>query len=725
MKKTSSATKREPAGKKDKEKPVKAKAVVPRKTAVKAPKSAAEKQTIKKLPKVPAAKSAAKKVTESSVSHAHVAESPQKPAAPLPPAETRASKTVVKPEPAKPKQEVRPAVIPEKKQEAPTPVQPAAAEEKKTAAEPPKAPALRINIPITVGAFAAALKVRPAELIKMLIDLGFFANINQLLNEAIVYKVAGKAGIRIEKIAEEAEKSLTVKPEADPSKLKFRPPVVTLMGHVDHGKTSLLDAIRNTNVASGEAGQITQHIGAYMVEIPGKGRVTFLDTPGHEAFTSIRARGANVTDVVVLVVAADDGVMPQTIEAINHARAAGCPIVVAVNKSDLPSANHQRIMTQLQKLELVPEEWGGKTICTKVSAKTGAGIDALLDMLLLEAEVLELKANPDCEAQGTVLEAKLTKGHGVVSTVLVQCGTLHVGDLVVAGPHYGRVRAMRSDRGKPVKEAGPSFAVEVQGFSGVPDAGEIFHVAVDEKTARRIAEKRALEIREHDMKGVHAKHLSLQELYSKMKEGQVKDLRLIIKADAQGSAEALTQMLERSISDKIKVRVIHSGVGGVTESDVMLAVASDAIVIGFHVKAEVRAQELIEKEGIDARYYSIIYEVVQDIQKAMEGLLEPTLKEVFEGRAEIRQTFKSSKVGTIGGAVVVKGRISRNHPARVIRDNIVVFEGKLSSLKRFKDDVRDVAEGYECGIAFSGFDDLRERDVVESYRLEKVAGSLV
>ncbi len=596
---------------------------------------------------------------------------------------------------------------------------------KPAAASEIKASVIRVKIPITVGALADLFRLRPAELIKSLIDIGIFANINQLLNEEIVYKVAAKLNLKIEKVEDEREKIFEKSKVEDKLKTKPRAPVVTMMGHVDHGKTSLLDAIRKTKVASGEAGSITQHIGAYMVDIPGKGHVTFLDTPGHEAFTAIRARGANVTDIVVLVVAADDGVMPQTLEAIDHARAAGCPILVAVNKSDLPTANLQRAMTQLQKLELVAEEWGGKTIFVKVSAKTGDGIEGLLEMLLLQAEVMELKANPDCEAQGTVLEAKLTKGQGAVSTVLVQRGALHVGDIVVAGRFYGKVRAMRNDRGKSVKEAGPSYAVEVLGLSGVPDAGELFTVVNDEKIARQIAEKRELEIRERDMKGLHSKHFSLQELYSKMKKGELKELKLILKADMQGSLEGLTQTLTKSVSDKINVRVIHGGVGGVNESDAMLAMASDAVIIGFHVKAEPRAQELIEKEGIDARYYSVIYEAVQDVQKAMEGLLEPTSKVVIEGRVEIRQVFKSSKVGNIGGAIVLKGRLSRNHRVRLIRDNIVVFEGKLSSLRRFKDDVREVQEGYECGVALEGFSDLHEKDLLEAYKIEKVAAKLV
>ena len=590
---------------------------------------------------------------------------------------------------------------------------------------PPARAPIKVEMPITVGALAEKLNVRVAELIKSLIGMGVFANVNQLLNEEIIRKVSQVLNVPIEKIEDKETKAVLEDFKDSPAKLKPRPPVVTMMGHVDHGKTSLLDAIRKSNVADKEAGQITQHIGAYGVQIPGKGHVTFLDTPGHEAFTAMRARGANVTDVVVLVVAADDGVMPQTVEAIDHARAAECPIVVAVNKSDLPTADPQRLMGGLQKLGLMPEEWGGKTICVKVSAKMGTGIEELLEMLLLEAEVLELKANPDRPAQGTVIEAKLTKGQGSIATVLVQNGTLRVGDLMVVGQYYGRVRALRNDRGKTVKEAGPSYAVEVLGLSGTPEAGEIFTVVADEKLARKIAEKKSLELRERAIKGFHPKHLSLEDLYSQMKEGRVKELNLIIKADVQGSVEALGQSLEQISSEKIKIRVIHGGVGGINESDVMLAAASDAIVIGFHVKSDEQAQTLMEREGVDVRFYSIIYEALEDVRKAMEGLLEPTMKEVVEGRTEIRQIFQSSRIGAIGGAIVRKGKLARNCHIRVIRNNIVVHTGKLSSLKRFKDDVREVQEGYDCGVVVEGFAGLQEGDLLESFRIEKVAAKLV
>ncbi len=580
-----------------------------------------------------------------------------------------------------------------------------------------------LQIPITVGNLAEQFRLRVSEVIKHLMEVGIFANVNQLLNEEIVFKLAGKLGIKVRKHEDEAAQVVDKKQEDEPAKLKPRPPVVTMMGHVDHGKTSLLDAIRKTNVAAKEKGFITQHIGAYGVDIPGKGHVTFLDTPGHEAFTAMRARGANITDVVVLVVAADDGVMPQTVEAVDHAREAGCPIVVAVNKSDLPGANPQKVMLGLQKLNLIPEEWGGKTICVKVSAKTGQGLEELLEMLLLEAEILELKANPDRLAVGTVVEGHLSKGSGPVATIIVQKGTLRIGDTVVAGPYMGRVRSLRNDRGKAVKEAGPSYAVEVSGLNGIPEAGEIVFAVQDEKTARNITEQRVLELRERQMRGT-PKHLSLQDFYSGISEGKYKELKLIIKADVQGSAEALAQSLERLASDKCSLRVIHSGIGGVNESDVMLAAASDAVIIGFHVRAAAEAEELSKKEGVEMRFYQIIYEAVDEVRKAMEGLLEPTYREALEGKIEIRKVFKSSRVGTIGGGMVLKGKVTRQSSVRVIRDHIIVFEGKLASLRRFQDDVREVAEGYECGVALQGFNDLHERDVVESFRLEKIAAKL-
>jgi translation initiation factor IF-2 len=590
---------------------------------------------------------------------------------------------------------------------------------------PPVKPVVAIRFPITVGDLAQKMNRRIPEVIKALMGIGIFANVNQLLNEEIVYAAGEVLGIEIEKMADEAKAIIESggAEDQDASKLKPRPPVVTMMGHVDHGKTSLLDAIRNTNVASTEKGFITQHIGAYGVDIPGKGHVTFLDTPGHEAFTAMRARGANVTDVVVLVVAADDGVMPQTIEAIDHAREAGCPIVVAMNKIDLPVANPAKVMGELQKIGLVPEEWGGKTIVVKVSAKTGKGIEDLLGMLLLEAEVLELKANPDRLAVGVVIESHISKGSGPVASVVVQKGTLRLGDIVVAGQYTGRIRAMKNDRAKTVREAGPAYAVELSGLNGVPEAGETVYAVADEKIAKTITEQKILELRERQMRGT-PKHMSLESLYSKLSEGNFKELKIILKADMQGSIEALTQSLAKVSSEKCRLHVIHGIVGGINESDVMLAAASDAIIIGFHVKADPKAQVLAEKEGVDIHFYSIIYEAVEKIRKAMEGILEPDLKEVVEGKTKVRQIFKSSRVGNIGGAMVIKGRITRQHRVRLIRDNVVIFDGKLSSLKRFKDDVKEVAEGYECGVALEGFNDLREGDLLESYRIDKFAAKL-
>ncbi len=648
------------------------------------------------------------------------------------PAESKKEAAVAAPKVKEVKPAVAPAKVPATIAQTPKPAAPVVSAPVQVSAPAPVAvapsvvakAAKSIRFPIMVGSLAAELNIRIPELIKTLMGMGIFANVNQLLNEEIGIKLGHKLGIPIEKFEDDTEKIIAEIDSVEEKKLlKPRPPVVTMMGHVDHGKTSLLDAIRKTKVAATEKGFITQHIGAYGVDIPGRGHVTFLDTPGHEAFTAMRARGANVTDVVVLVVAADDGIMPQTIEAAAHAREAGCPIVVAINKSDLPQANPQKVLTGLQRIELVPEEWGGKTICVKVSAKTGQGIEQLLELLLLEAEVLELKANPDRKATGTVIEGHLSKGSGPVATVIVQKGTLRVGDILVCGPSMGRVKALRNDRGKTIKDVGPSYAAEVSGLNGVPEAGEHFLVVEDEKTGRKITDKRILEDREKEAGGSQ-KHLSLEGLYERMSKGNFKELKLILKADVQGSEEALASSLERLSNDQCRVRVIHGGVGGINESDIMLAAASDAIIIGFHVKADPKAEEIAEKEGVDLRFYNIIYEVVEDVRKALEGLLEPTYKEVSEGRIQIRKVFKISRYGNVGGGSVIKGKVMRSNRVRVLRDNIVVFEGKLSSLKRFKDDVREVAQGYECGVTVEGFDDLREGDILESFRVEKVVTKL-
>ncbi|RME35260.1 MAG: translation initiation factor IF-2, partial [Deltaproteobacteria bacterium] len=494
-----------------------------------------------------------------------------------------------------------------------------------------------------------------------------------------------------------------------------------IMGHVDHGKTSLLDAIRATNVIAGEAGGITQHIGAYDVELDGR-KIAFLDTPGHEAFTAMRARGTKVTDIVVLVVAADDGVMPQTKEAINHAKAAGVPIVVAVNKIDKPDANPERVKQELTEFELVPEEWGGDTIFVEVSAKEKINIDGLLEMILLQAEVLELKANPNKRASGAVVEARLDRGRGPVATVLVQEGTLKVGDPIVSGVHWGRVRTMTNDRGEKLKEAGPSTPVEITGLSGVPDAGDTFHAVKDEKSAKEVAQHRAQKLREAEL--AKSSKISLEQLYAKIQEGDVQELRVIVKADVQGSVEAVKDSLLKLSNDKCRLVVIHTAVGGISESDVTLASASDAIILGFNVRPEPKANQLAEQEGVDIRLYNIIYDAVADVKSAMEGLLAPTLKEVALGRVEVRETFHISKVGTIAGCYVLEGKVTRNAKVRLVRDNVVIYEGSLSSLKRFKDDAREVVAGYECGIGLENYNDIKVGDIIEAYEIEEVKASL-
>ncbi|NMA13850.1 MAG: translation initiation factor IF-2, partial [Clostridia bacterium] len=500
-----------------------------------------------------------------------------------------------------------------------------------------------------------------------------------------------------------------------------RPPVVTVMGHVDHGKTSLLDAIRKANVIATEAGGITQHIGAYQVEINNK-RITFLDTPGHEAFTAMRARGTQVTDIAILVVAADDGVMPQTIEAINHAKAAEVPIIVAINKIDKPSANPEKVKQELTEHGIIAEEWGGDTIMVPVSAKTQEGIPQLLEMILLVAEVGELKANPNRLARGTVVEAELDKGRGPVATVLVQKGTLHIGDNVVAGTTFGKVRAMIDDKGRRVKTARPSTPVEVLGFSEVPPAGEVFVAIADEKDARHIAGKYQIKKREEEL-GKTAR-VSLDDLFKQISEGEVKELNIIIKADVQGSIEALSQSLNKLSTNEVRVNTIHSGVGTITESDVMLASASNAIIIGFNVRPDTNTRKVIEAENIDLRLYRVIYDAIDDVKAAMAGLLEPTFKEVVIGRAEVRATSKVPKVGTIAGSYVTEGKITRQAGVRVIRDGIVIHEGKISSLKRFKDDVKEVVSGYECGIGVENFNDVKENDAIEAFIMEEIKREL-
>jgi len=584
---------------------------------------------------------------------------------------------------------------------------------------PPKK-LVKVKFPTRVGGLAVKLGVKPNELIKRLMKLNVFANINQSLEKDIAKSVAEEFGVELVSLPTEEELLLAREAEA-PAKLVPRAPVVTMMGHIDHGKTSLLDVIRRTNVTAKEAGRITQHIGAYEVKLD-KGQVTFLDTPGHEAFTAMRARGAVVTDLVVLVVAADDGVMPQTIEAIDHARAAGVPIVVAINKIDLPAADPDRVKGQLKEVGLVTEDLGGKTVAVCVSAKTEKGIDELLEMLLLEAEMLELKANPARPARGVVIEGKLSTGRGAVATVLVQNGTLRVNDIVISGHHFGKIKSMMTDRGHRIKEAEPSMPVEISGLSDVPQAGDQFFVVADERMAKEVCLKREAELKGKRLEAVT--RVSLEDLSRKIKEGQIKELKLIIKADVQGSVEALSQSLEKLATKDVKLKVIHGGVGGVNESDIMLAAASGAIVIGFHVRPDPEVDDVVEREGVDVRIYDIIYEAIDDIRQAMEGMLEPTLKEVILGRAKVLQTFKVSKVGTVAGCMVQKGSLTRGTRVHLIRDNVVIYDGRIGSLKRFKDDVKTVETGFECGIGLENYNDIKVGDIIESFQIEKIAKKL-
>ncbi|BDV43173.1 translation initiation factor IF-2 [Geotalea uraniireducens] len=593
---------------------------------------------------------------------------------------------------------------------------------KKTEITTPKAikRIIKITETITVGELAKRMGVKANDLIRSLIKMGMMVTINHPLDVDTATLLASDFGYEIENVAIDLDEIFEAVPDA-PEFLQKRPPVVTIMGHVDHGKTSLLDAIRETNVIAGEAGGITQHIGAYDVELKGR-KITFLDTPGHEAFTAMRARGAKVTDIVILVVAADDGVMPQTREAVNHSKAAGVPIIVAVNKIDKPEAKPERVKQELMELGLVSEEWGGDTIFVEVSAKKHINISELLEMVLLQADVMDLKANADKAARGTIVEAKLDRGRGPVATVLVQDGTLKVGDFFVAGVHSGRVRAMQNDRGDKLVSAGPSMPVEVIGFTGVPDAGDVFICLPDEKKAKEIASHRQQKLRETEL----AKHskLSLEQLYEKIQKGEVKDLNVIVKGDVQGSVEAVTESLRKLSTDAVRLNVIHSSVGAITETDVNLATASNAIILGFNVRPEPKAANLAEKEGVDLRLYNIIYDAVEDIKKAMEGLLEPTLREKHLGRAEVREVFSVPKVGNVAGCYILDGKVLRNAHVRLLRDNIVIYEGKMSSLRRFKDDVREVAAGYECGIGLENYNDIKVGDVIEAFEIEKIASTL-
>ncbi|MGB3912910.1 MAG: translation initiation factor IF-2 [Thermacetogeniaceae bacterium] len=576
---------------------------------------------------------------------------------------------------------------------------------------------------ITVQELANLMHVNGAEVIKKLIDLGVMATLNQAIDSDTATLVASEFGFDTEVRDEVAELEATLNDLPDkPEDLRPRPPVITVMGHVDHGKTSLLDFIRHTNVIATEAGGITQHIGAYQVEAKGK-KITFLDTPGHEAFTTMRARGAQVTDIAVLVVAADDGVMPQTVEAINHARAAKVPIVVAINKIDKPAANPDHVKQQLAEYGLVPEEWGGDTICVPVSAKKGTGIDQLLEMLLLVAEMEEYKANPFCPARGTVIEAELDKGRGPVATVLIQKGTLSVGDHILVGTTFGRVRAMYDFKGRRIKKALPGTPVAILGLSEVPAAGDLLYAVDDEKTARQIAEKR-LEKKRH-MENIVPERVSLDDLFNQIKEGKVKELNLVVKADVQGSVEALIQALNKLNDKEVRINIIHSGVGAITETDVMLASASNALVIGFNVRPDTNAKKAAETQNIEMRLYRVIYEALDDIKAAMEGMLEPIYREVSIGRAEVREIFHIPKVGTIAGCNVLEGRVVRNGSVRLFREGVVIYEGKVDSLKRFKNDAREVVQGHDCGIGLDKFQDIKIGDILEVYEMEEIKRELM
>ncbi len=580
---------------------------------------------------------------------------------------------------------------------------------------------IRVSEFISVAELAGQLEVKPQEVIQVCLQLGIMANINRRLDKDSIMAVADEFDYQVEFVSELGEQEEEEGVAEEAGTLVPRPAVVTIMGHVDHGKTSLLDYIRKTNVIAGEAGGITQHIGAYEVELPRGQKITFLDTPGHEAFTAMRARGAQATDLVVIVIAADDRVMPQTIEAIDHARAANVPILVAINKIDLPGANVDLVRQELSKQNLLLEEWGGKTIAVPISAKLGTGVDKLLEMILLQAEILELKADPTKHARGVVIETRVEQGRGIVATVLVQKGTLRVGDAFVAGSQSGKVRAMNNERGGRVTAAGPSTPVEILGWSGAPQAGDTFAAMIDEREARELASKRGQLQREQEFR-LH-RHVTLTDLYSQIKAG-MGELLVVLKADVDGSVEALEDSLTKLSTEEVKLRVIHRGVGQISESDVLLAAASNAVIIGFHVKPDAKAQELGAKEKVDVRLYEIIYEAVADVKDAMSGLLKPEIRETVLGSAEVRQVFTSTKSGTIAGCKVVSGSIQRSARARLMRDGSAAWDGRIESLRRFKDDVREVASPLECGIGLEGRDDVKVNDVIEAYVLEEFARRL-
>ncbi|MBR6761674.1 MAG: translation initiation factor IF-2, partial [Oscillospiraceae bacterium] len=581
---------------------------------------------------------------------------------------------------------------------------------------------LKVLIPdtIIVSELASRLKVQVRDVMKKLMGLGVMATINEEIDFDTASLVAEELGAKVEhEVIVTIEERLIVDEEDSADMLSERCPVVVVMGHVDHGKTSILDCIRHANVTASEAGGITQHIGAYQVKHSGK-TITFLDTPGHEAFTSMRARGANITDIAILVVAADDCIMPQTIESIHHAKAAGITVVVAINKMDKEGANPERIKQQLTEHELVPEEWGGDTICVPVSAKTGDGIDELLENVLLVAEMAELKANPNRHAKGTVIEARLDKGRGPIATILVQNGTLHTGDVIIAGTAVGKVRVMTNHRGKVVKEAGPSVPVEITGLAEVPSAGDIFNAVEDERLARELVEQRKHEAKEEQFRSY--RKVTLDNLFSQIAEGEMKELPIIVKADVQGSVEAVKQSLERLTNEEVRVTVIHGAVGAISESDVMLATASNAIIVGFNVRPMPVAAETAARDGVDIRLYRIIYDAIEEITTAMKGMLAPKFREVQMARIEVRQVYHISSVGTVAGCYVLDGKVNRQCQIRVVRDGIVVTEDKIDSLRRFKDDVKEVATGYECGITLEKFSDMKEGDILEAFKMEEYRG---
>ena len=577
-----------------------------------------------------------------------------------------------------------------------------------------------IEIPetITVKDLAQEMKKTTADVIKKLLGYGIMATINQELDFDTAFLVAGEFGITAKKKETVTEEDILFDESEDKEEdLVTRPPVVVVMGHVDHGKTSLLDTIRKTNVISGEAGGITQAIGAYTVKINDR-QITFLDTPGHEAFTAMRARGAQITDIAILVVAANDGVMPQTVEAINHAKSAGIPIIVAINKIDLPDSNPEKVKQELMQYELVPEEWGGDTICVPISAKNNINIDQLLEMVLLEADVLELKANPKKQAKGVVIEARLDKSRGAIASMLVQRGTLDTGDTIVVGSSIGRIRSMVNDKGKKVKSAGPSMPVEIMGLTEVPEAGDIFYEVKDEKTAKHLIERRKRQAREKSIN--NTTKVTLDNLFSQMEQGNLKVLNIIVKADVQGSVEAVKQSLEKLTNEEVRVKVIHSAAGAVTESDVMLAKVSNAIIIAFNVRPMPSAKDMAERDGVEIKQYSVIYQAIDDVDSAMKGMLDPKYQEKVIGNVEVRQTFKISNVGTIAGGYVTSGKVERHAGVRVIRDNVVIHDGKLATLKRFKDDVKEVSKGFECGMQIENYNDIKEGDTIEVYIMEEV-----